>query len=273
MIRWNTNTNCITEWTIPSWSEPLRFSGWGCEVGNFFGFFAHERLGGCVCKIQQRQLKSFNGQQLAGNWQIAMPKAKFFLSMVDKVTSPTCMLRSLRIKNISKDISWIGDAVIRLVVPWQEGLHGILEQKVIDHKNKNSYYDTEDKKVALVWQDGRRLTISWVAQPVAPPSFTPYLYLRDQPSFPHSNHVHSAYRAWVVHARLLVDQPASFVYRWSKFTFWDRGLIGRYIVSPRKQFHRWRAAEWKLPGRGTMYGLWPMLPEQELLISIKIRAD
>jgi hypothetical protein len=251
----------------------LSFLGWGCEIGNWFGFFAHERLGGRSCQILERKTKPFDGQCLESSWIIKMPKAHLELSLIDELVAPNCLRRSLSVYNISSHVSWIGDTVIRTVVPWQEGLCSLVEGQRITHQDSNFYYDTEDQEVALVWPDGRHLTISWASPPEAPPTLTPYLYVRDQPAYPQGGYLHSSRRAWVVHARLLVDQPASFVYRWSKFTFWDRGPIGRHIVSPRRLASRWRAAEWRLPGRGSLYGLWPLAPHQNIKLYIVLNIQ
>lgn len=272
MLIYDPHTNCLLEWHIPNWPQPLKLTGWGCEVGDWFGFFAHERLGGRNCRIVNRQLEPVNGNRLASSWDITLPQGKFSIKLVDEFISPNSLFRNLSVKNIAPEFSWVGDAVIRMVVPWEEGLIAQLEQRNILHENKNYYYDTEESEVALKWADGRHLVIKWMHPLVSPPTFTPYLYVRDQMVMAKYGHMHCDTRAWVIHARLLVDQPASFVYRWSRFLLWDRSILGRYFISARRLAHRWRAGEWRLPGRSSLYGLWPLYPDQELQLSIMITA-
>lgn len=270
MLKWNPQTNCLTEWQVPGWPTPLRFSGWGCEVGNWFGFFAHERLGGLHCQIKNSHLAPANPARLESSWHIILPQAQLSLHILDELMASNALVRNLAVKNLATEISWIGDAVIRTVIPWEDGLIAQVEQQELVHQDKNYYYDTEGAEIALQWADGRRLVVAWHHPPEVPPTMMPCLYGRDQPCMPQYDHVHSNSRAWVVHARLLVDQPASLVYRWSRFLFWDRTFWGRWIVSPARLGHRWRAAEWKLGGRGSLYGLWPLLPDQEIRLSVKI---
>ncbi|HDG98737.1 MAG TPA: hypothetical protein ENG73_11330 [Desulfobacterales bacterium] len=275
LIRWDTRTNCITEWLVPSWSRPLRFVGWGCEIGNWFGFFAHERLDGTSCKILDRKLYLIEDSSIGSTWLIKLPHARFSVEVLDEFRGESCIVRRLTIRNSSCKVSWIGDVAIRTVVPWEEGLVAKFEGTVIQHKDRNFYYDTEEKAVALYWKDGRQLNFTWVNRPNFPLAFTPYLYIRDQPARPEVGHLHCATRAWVVHARVIVDYPAAFVYRLGRnpFVLWNRGFLGRFIVKPHRLGHRWRAAEWKLLGRGSLYGVWPMLPGDQWSMSLKINAS
>jgi hypothetical protein len=272
MMKWDPLTNCLTEWQVPGWPKPLSFSGWGCEVGNWFGFFAHERLGGRHCQIHKYQLPAPSVTRLESSWQVILPQAQFSLHLCDELIAPNALKRNLTVKNLAKGVSWIGDAVIRTVVPWEAGLTADIEGQALEHEDKNYYHDTEASQVALRWADGRRLTLAWEKPPEVPPTLMPNLYVRDQPRMVQYDHLHSNSRAWVLHARLLVDQPASFVYRWSRFLFWDRTALGRRVVSPPRLAHRWRAAEWKLGGRGSLYGLWPLSPDLSLNLSIIITA-
>ncbi len=273
MIKWDPETNCLTQWQVPGWPQPLRFTGWGCEVGNWFGFFAQERLGGLACRIQQRHLDPPTSTRLASSWRVELPRATFQIHLADELVSPNCLVRHLTIKNPSREVSWIGDAVIRQVVPWEEGLVAQVGRQGIVHLDSNFYYDTEGPEVTLRWPDGRQLRMQWSKEINAPPPLTPYLYLRDQPAIPRYTHQHSERRAWVAHARLLAEQPAAFTYRWRRFICWDRGRIGRLLISLRRLGPRWRAGEWRLSGRGVLNGLWPMMPDQELDLSVRVEAS
>jgi hypothetical protein len=269
-------TNCLTEWQVPDWPQPLRFSGCGCEVGNWFSFFAHERLGGFGNRIIDRELSTSNSTRIASAWQIKLFRTMIQIRLTDELVSPFTLIRNLEVSNLSgKCVAWLGDAVLRLVIPWEEGLVAEIEHKRITHKNSNFYHDTEEPEVALRWSDGRRLTVAWVKPPVMPPAMTPYLYVRDQPAMPRYSHRHAATPAWVVHARCLVDYPAALAFRvWrNPFIFWSRGVIGRYLVSPRKLKEFWRGGEWRPGRRWLLTGLWPLRPHEVLNMVVKIEVS
>jgi hypothetical protein len=272
MIAYNPQTNCITEWNIENWPRPLNFTGWGCEVGNWFGFFAHERLGGTACEIVKRRLEPQGPTRLGSHWLIKLPKAILDINLLDEI-SENKIARNLSVSNYSDDISWLGDAVIRVVVPWEEGLTAELEHREIVHRNSNFYYDTEDPEVALRWTDGRRLVVRWLGLPVAPAALTPYLYVRDQPAR-HYASGHAVSPAWVIHARLLVDYPAALVWRlWrNPLVLWSRGGWGRFLISPCRLQNHWRTREWKSGYRTSIYGLWPLAGKDVLNFSVEVEA-
>ncbi len=275
MIDWDSQSNCLTSWQVPGWPRPLRFTGWGCEVGNWFGFFSQDFLSGIACQIERCQLGPADGARLGSHWVIKLPKAKFSIQTLDELVAPNAMIRKLTITNPSPDIAWIGDAVLRLVVPWEEGLVAELEQQEIAHQGTNFYYDTEEAAVSLRWPDGRRLLVQWLERPEAPLAMTPYLYVRDQPVLPNHNHPLWANPGWVIHARLLVDYPAALVFRlWrNPFVLWGRGFLGRHLVSNKRFKNLWRAGEWKIHKRSFLCGLWPLMPAQSLKLTMKIEAS
>ena len=289
MLSWDPETYCITEWQVPGWPQPLSFNGWGAEVGNGFGFFSQEFLGGIACRIESRQLENPSPTKLGSRWQIRLPQARLNLQMVDELILPRQIIRHLTVANLSeKNIAWIADAVIRLAVPWEEGLIAELEGKEINHQNTNFYYDTEEPEISLRWADGRRLLVRWLEKPYTIPALTQYLYVRDQPAMPQHNHYYWSVPVWVIHARLLVDYPAALVMRlWrNPLVFWSRGLLGRYVLG--RVFmgrfslkNLWRAGEWhperkwQVLGRSLqpfIFGIWPLLPGQSLDFCIRIEA-
>lgn len=272
MLSWDPETHCITEWRVPGWPRPLHFIGWGCELGNGFGFFSHELQGGLYCRIESRQLENHNPSSIGGRWQIRLPQARLNLQMVDELTRPNQIIRNLAVTNFSeKNIAWIYDAVIRLVVPWEEGLIAQLEQRDLVHKGANFYHETEDPEVSLRWADGRRLVVRWVEKPYTIPALTPYLYVRDQPAMPQYNHYHS----WVIHARLLVDYPAAFVFRlWrDPFVIWSRRFFGRYLIKQRYLKYFWRGGELHPGLKWYIFGIWPLMAKQSFNYTIMIEAN
>ncbi len=272
VITWDQETNCLKELQVPGWPQPLRFTGWGCELGNIFGLFFQERLGGRRFQVESRELEPTTATSLGSTWQIRLPKGKFRLSTLDEFPSPTRIIRHIKVANADQTkVAWLFDAVLRLAVPWEEGLVAEVENRELVHRSSNMYYDTEEPQVALRWPDGRRLTVRWLGRPVSPPAMTPYLYVRDQPARPHAGEAHSATPGWVIHARLLVDYPAAFVFPvYRALVMWSRGPIGRYLLSRESWLGRWRIGEWQPGHKRSLFGLWPFLPGQTLNFSIQI---
>ena len=275
MISWDHQTNCITKWDVPGWVQPINFTGWGCEVGNWFGFFAHEKPGGIACQIKDVKLAPTSPEAIGSSWWIRLPKADFHLQTIDEISS-TSILRTLTLRNPSKSISWLGDMVIRLAVPWEPGLVAEQAGKIISHKNSNFYYDSEEPEISLHWPNGHKLTVGFLNQENVPLALTPYLYVRDQPALPgYELHPLWGKPAWIIHARLLVDYPAALVFRLSRnpFVLWSRSILGRFVISTKHFGKLWRAGEWKVHKRRSLFGLWPILPDQSLSYTVKIVAS
>jgi hypothetical protein len=276
MLKLNENNNCVTEWHPSNWSRPLRISGWGCEMGNGFGFFSQEAIGGYGCQIMGRNLPPASPQLIESAWQIKFPKARIDIKMVDKIASPTSIIRHISVINPnSRYVSWLFDSVLRLAVPWEDGLVARLEQRDIIHRNSNFYYETEEPQVALQWTDGRRLSVKWLKKPNVPLAMTPYLYVRDQPAMPKYSQPSYATPSWVIHARTLVDYAPAFVFRlWrNPLVMWSRGLFGRYLISARYLKYFWRGGELHPGLKWFIFGLWPFLPKQSFNFSIMVEAN
>jgi len=274
MKTWNPKTHCLTTWKPASWPQPIQFSGWGCELGNWFGFFAQERESGYKCQIAAKHLPPAGDSTLGSSWAIQLPKAQLHLDTLDTFVGADQIQRSLVVENRSREVAWIGDAVIRLVVPWEEGLVALLEDRELTHAGSNLHYETEEPEVALQWPDGRRLIVRWHDRAAAPPTFTPYLYVRDMPRQAHPGNPGAASPAWVIHARLLVDYPAALVFRYWRdpFVFWSRGIFGRYFVSAKNFRNYWRGGEIQKSARKYLYGIWPLVPHDVLRLNMEIEA-
>lgn len=203
-------------------------------------------------------------------WEIQLPLAFLEIKTFDFFNKNT-IERSLIVKNIKNNYSWLRDIVIRTVIPWEENSFGILGERIIYHENKNFYNDCEDSKVYVILNN-IKLEFLWDNIINVPPNFTRYFYIRDQPQSNRYKYEYCKERSWIIHARLHVDYPAAYIYRiWREpFVFFSRGFVGKYLVNPLRLRNRWRGSEFKVKGIGDLYGVWPIKPDHEMEIKIRL---
>lgn len=268
------NTGCVTKWSIPNFGE-MSFLGSGCEFSDWFSFFAHERLGGFGIKIRNIEI-DHSDLRAQSKWDVKTRKSHFIAEVMIEEKAPNLLVQSLKlIAQPSRPLSWLGDAVLRFVIPLENGLRAKVDGVSLDHKNSNTMVETENREVELCWLDGRILKFRWAnGYPRCPLPMTPYLYARDQPANLKRGHKHCSRPAWVLHARLLVEMPAAFVFRFFRNpgVFWDRPKFFK-ILSDRLDLYRyWRAGEFQLSKRKQTQGLWPFKPGEGVELEIELEA-
>lgn len=267
-------TGCITKWKIPHFGE-VKFLGSGCEFTDWFSFFAHERLGGFGIKFKNMGI-SYNESKAWSKWDVKMKKGHFIAETAIEARSPTLLIQSLKlVASPSKSLSWLGDAVIRFVLPLEEGVKAKIEEGLFEHKNSDTMMETERKEIELCWPNGNTLKFRWSdGFPKCPISMTPYLYARDQPARPKDGHKHSSVDAWVLHARILTEMPAAFVFRFFRNpgVIWDRPKIYKILFNRLNLYKYWRAGEFKVAHRKQTQGLWPFKPGESIELSAELEA-
>lgn len=261
------NTGCLKKIVI--FDREIEFLGWGIEIGDGIGFFAQERESGWRVKIINKKIE-VGERRVETIWELKLPLAFLKIKTFD-LFDQNEIIRSIIVKNIRNNYSWLRDIVIRTVIPWEENSFGILGERVIFHQDTNFYNDCEEDKISLQLN---KVKIDFLWQNILniPPSFTKYFYIRDQPKNNKYKFEYCKKRSWVIHARLHVDYPAAYIYRiWREpFVFFSRGVLGKYLINPLKLKERWRAGEFNKEGKSNLYGVWPIKMGEQIEAKIQI---
>lgn len=267
-------TGCITKWKIPHFGE-VKFLGSGCEFTDWFSFFAHERLGGFGIKLKKISIEKIE-IKVTSQWDIKTKKGHFNVLVSFEEKYPNLIIQKLKITaQPSQTISWLGDAVIRFVIPANKDSKAFVENKYWTHNNSNTMIETEGREIRLQWAQNKEMRFRWSdAFPKCPISMTPYLYARDQPARPEDRHKHSSVPSWVLHGRLLTEMPAAFVFRFFRNpgVIWDRPKIYKILFNRLNLYKYWRAGEFKVAHRKQTQGLWPFKPGESIELSAELEA-
>jgi len=267
-------TGCITKWRVSEFGD-VNFLGSGCEFTDWFSFFAHERLGGFGIKFKKISIKN-NDTKVISHWDIKTKKGHFIAIVSFEEKCPNLLDQRLKLTaQPSRKTSWLGDAVVRFVVPSVGGSKAFVEGKYCNHNNSNTMIETEESEIRLKLAQNKELKFRWSEEfPKCPLSMTPYLYARDQPARPQDQHKHSSVPSWVLHGRVLTEMPAAFVFRFFRNpgVIWDRLKIYKILFNRLNLYSYWRAGEFKLEHRKQTQGLWPLRPGESIELSVELEA-
>jgi len=272
MIEIDNNTGCLREWIVPG-TGSLNFIGSGCELSDWFSFFSHERYGGVGVAVRKIEINKYSDGVMS-KWDVETRKGSFRVEVIIEETSPNVLMQRVLITaKPGKDVSWIGDAVVRFVVPDAQGFFSVVEGYCYEHKASNVMRETEDKAVKLQMQDGRYLNFRWARGfPKHPVALTPYLYIRDQYASPNSKHEHCSVPAWVLHGRLLTEMPSSFVFRFGRnpAVLWNSSDVGKMLFRMFSLDKYWRTREFQSHDRMQTQGLWPLQAGEKVELSVEL---
>ena len=268
------STGCVTKWLIPDFGE-INFLGFGCEFTDWFSFFAHERLGGFGIKVKKISIEN-DDTKVISNWDIKTKKGHFIAIVSFEEKCQNLLVQRLKLTaQPSREISWLGDAVVRFVVPAVEDSKAFVEGKYWNHNNSNTMIETEEREIRLKLAQNKELKFRWSdGFPRCPLSMTPYLYVRDQPPRPKDQHKHSSVSSWVLHGRVLTETPAAFVFRFFRNPgfMWDRAKICKILFNRFNLYKYWRAGEFRVSRRKQTQGLWPFRPGEGVELKVELEA-
>jgi len=241
------------------------FIGGGIEFGDWFSFYSQERDNKII--VQNKNLGS--NSSFTNNFKVNLKLGAYDIFDMNYLDNDS-FIKKIIIRNIKYPYSWLGDAVIRIVINCEEVNSILIENNQIKHENRNFYNDFETDQVIVKMKNGKNLLFSWIDHlSHAPNAFTRYIYVRDQPEIKTRHHYLP--KSWVIHFRYLVDYPAAYVFRLARnpFVWWSKGILGRNIIKPEKLYKFWRAQEWKSKRRGQLQGLWPLEYGEEIALAVK----
>lgn len=216
------HTGCICSIECRDGSLPV--DSWGCEVGNWHGFFSQAKMGGSCVEIERRNvLVELN--RVVVRVEFRLPHGHFEFVGTDALEHGE-IRRDYRL--IAKCDSFLGDFVVRAAFRSEDWLHGGIPGKVWRHRSGNTMYQYPCQS-ACVWNDHEEVDFRTL-NVVSPDTLDNLIYLRDEPS-----------GLWILHHRLLTRDGAcdEYVLRvrhniWSsqKSSFvtnrWIRRLLWRF---------------------------------------------
>ncbi|MFN0135506.1 MAG: hypothetical protein ACKVS9_05230 [Phycisphaerae bacterium] len=198
-------------------NDIIRFTGGGCEFGDWYGFFSHERLGGNRVTINKCEVNSAQ-DRANGTIVVALPCGEYEFRFDDRLDAGT-LRRTYHLKSVG--VGAMGDMVIRSAVRAADFQRGDIAGRAPAHVGLNRFMQHETSSARLI---GNGIELAFDADvPDAPGRLGMYTYLRDQPD-----------GQWIMHHRLLTECAASdeYVLRVrhaaysSKSSFWVKSLRG-----------------------------------------------
>ena len=217
-------TGCLT--SIEAETSTLPVSAWGCEFGNWHGFFSQERMGGTNATVMDKTV-TVTRNQVRTKIEVSLPQAHCLFSGSDNIEAGK-LIRTYRLE--AMEPSLIGDFVIRSGFSCKLWPKAILGDRVLVHRGKNSLIEED---LGIVRMVGKAPTME--VKPGYGRFSLPFrhlTYVRDQPG-----------EAWIVHQRLLTKNGSCDEYvfrvRHHVFSSSTHRIVANRVV--RKIF--WRLAE------------------------------
>ena len=274
MIEIEESTGCLMKWKNPEFGE-VNFIGSGCEFSDWFSFFSHERLGGLDISVRKIGM-SASDKGFTSKWDIKTKKGSFSVEVDFQEKSMNVLFqRVIIVAKQTVPVSWLGDAVVRFVLPTEAGMMAVVENCSAEHTASNTMRETEARSVSLQWPDGRSLNFKWAEGfPRHPIAMTPYLYIRDQAASPQEKHKHSSMPSWILHGRLLTEMPSAFVFRFSRNpgVLWDLQEIQKRLFQRLSLYNYWRAREFQTHKRLQTQGLWAFRAGERVELAVELEA-
>lgn len=195
----NHENGCIT--AIIAGRNRLPITAWGCEVGNWHGFFSQEKLGGSSVAIIFYEVK-FESNHIETRFEFNLPGGRFSVNtleyLVDGVINRIYSLRAI------EDL-YIGDFVIRSGTDSNHWNVARIGNKCFFHRSRNIMHQLPISE-ALISNSKFDIRFFMENQDnfIMPSRFDALTYVRDEPG-----------GSWIIHHRLLTRYNAcdEYVFR------------------------------------------------------------
>jgi hypothetical protein len=180
----DSDTGCIS--SFETVRGLIYLDGWGCEFGNWRGFFSQQRMNGLGAELVSKQIVQTR-DQIRTKLEVLLPHGHFEFNGTDSLVSGA-ILRTYALTALRK--SALGDFVVRTAVHGNDWPLASLGNKVVRHRKRNRMLERKEPEV-LLSSEGLVLSIK-VDYIRCHESMDFVTYVRDEP--PH---------LWVIHQRLL----------------------------------------------------------------------
>lgn len=202
----------------------IELTGGGCEFGDWYGFFSHEKMGGNSVEVLRSRV-DVTDSGATGEIDVRLPKGEYRLRFEERLREGR-LDREYVLEGLGAGA--LGDFVIRTTAAKTHFPSGEIREQTLAHIGENRMHQHAVRGARLIADD---VALEFQLTDVdAPGRLGVYTYLRDEPT-----------GLWVMHHRLLTEADASDEYvlrvRYSAFTsarsWWVRPL--RRVL--------WRACE------------------------------
>jgi len=177
-------SGCLS--SISAAGVQMDVGGWGCEVGNWYGFFSQEKVGGRNVQVLDRSVLA-GVATITARFEVALPRARVSLrsteTLHDGIIEREYSLEAL-------DASYIGDFVLRSGFESRTWFEGMIGKYRLQHRHRDRMVQIKTKAGTLSSPDLR--VVSALCDARFPQRFDLLTYLRDEPS-----------GLWIIHHRLL----------------------------------------------------------------------
>lgn len=199
-------------------------NGWGCELGNWRGFFSQlKHLKDSTAEIISRTDNEyhirFNAELKYQNDQIGR------FNITEKLTFADTEITQEYVFTVTSTVAKLGDLVNRCVFNANILPQGSISGKRLKHRGQNRYHQYPITDVSLSSKD---IKVTVQALPMSIPSsygqaFQETTYLRDEPALPDSS------PAWIIHSRLIAkpEMAGGYIARW----FYPNCLLPAWITT------------------------------------------
>lgn len=206
--------------TLRCTGNDIQLTGGGCEFGDWYGFFSHEKLGGNRVSILRSQI-SVSESRSAGTIDVQLPCGNYTLGFDDQLERGT-LRRTYHLTSLG--LGAMGDMVIRSAVRAADFPSGVVGGCDETHQGMNRFMQFETLRATL---SSGTLDLDFQAdEPDAPGRLGMYTYLRDQPD-----------GQWIMHHRLLTESHHS----------------DEYVLRIRHAAYSSKSSSWVKPLRGILW--------------------
>ncbi len=201
-------------------------ASWGCEFGNWFGFFSQARMGGTAVDILRKEVMP-TAECVETRFEVRLPGGHYCFEGRDYLDQGEIRRRYV-LRAIEE--STLGDFVIRAALCGGRWSEGRIAGKRLMHSSKNRMYQYATSEASVC---GGRWSLGFqTLDTIYPATLDNLLYLRDEPP-----------GLWILHHRLLTRNGAcdEYVLRIRRRIWSSRAnpIVGNPVL--RKML--WRFAE------------------------------
>lgn len=181
---YNPDSGCIT--AVKHSKGEIPIESWGCEFGNWYGFFSQAKTGGTNVDVIEKAVEG-SEREIKSRFEVALPRGRYLFK-----GSETLVKGRIKRKYIIRALerSTLGDFVIRAGLCSRRWVRGYLGGRELRHRRSNTMVQLPES-TACVRNDQWQIKFV-MGETSSPKPLDVLTYLRDEPT-----------GLWIIHHRLL----------------------------------------------------------------------